>query len=190
MESPSPARLTRLLQAAQAGDGDAFNQVFPMVYGELRRLAGRYLRDESDGHTLQPTALVHEAYLRLLQRDELHVRTTGEFLAVAAQAMRRILVDHARARGRAKRGGGKARVPLDDLAELFEESAMDLIGLDEALEELARVDPRKVRLVELRFYAGLSVEEAAGVLGVARRTAELDWTTTRAFLRARLDGRR
>jgi RNA polymerase sigma factor (TIGR02999 family) len=187
MPAPDPARITQLLAQAGAGDPEALQRAFPIVYDELRRLASAYLARESDGHTLQPTALVHEAYIRLLGREAVHARDTGEFLAIAAQAMRRILVDHARSRGRVKRGGDATRVTLDAAAALFEESAIDLVALDDALGELERVDARKARLVELRFYAGLGVAEAAAALGIAPRTAELDWTMARAFLRAKLD---
>ncbi|MAG58632.1 MAG: RNA polymerase subunit sigma-70 [Planctomycetes bacterium] len=188
IEPPSPERVTQILKQAGKGDQEALRQIFPLVYGELRRLAGRYLAGESEGHTLQPTALVHEAYLRLLKRDEFHAEDTAQFLGIAAQAMRRILVDHARTRGRAKRGGHAARVILDDTAELFESSAIDLLALEDALDELARVDERKVRLVELRFYAGLGIKEVAAALGIAPRTAELDWTMARAFLRSHTEG--
>lgn len=185
-DRPGPARLTLLLRAAGAGDGTAMEELFAHAYRELRDLAARQLRTERAAHTLQPTALVHEAYLRLMQQETLGARTPAEFLGVAAVAMRRILVDHARKRGRRKRGGGVEATALDELALSFDERAVDLLALDEALDLLAQRDPTKARLVELRFFAGMAMAEAAAVLGLPLRTAERDWTVARAFLRGRL----
>lgn len=186
-ERPDPERLTLLLQQAHAGDAAAIESVFATVYGELRGLAARQLAAERPGHTLQATALVHEAFLRLMQQDSSGARTTSEFLGVAALAMRRILVDHARKRGRQKRGGGAAAVTvLDGLADQWGERAIDLVALDEVLAQLASRDAQKAKLVELRFFAGLSMAEAAHVLALPQRTAEREWTTARAFLRSRL----
>ncbi|MBL8755524.1 MAG: sigma-70 family RNA polymerase sigma factor [Planctomycetes bacterium] len=189
IDRPTPERLTQLLQLAHAGDAAALESVFATVYGELRGLAARQLAHERGNHTLQATALVHEAFLRLMQQDSTGARTPAEFLGVAALAMRRILVDHARKRGRLKRGGGATGEPrtlLDGLADLWRERAIDLVAVDEALAELAVRDAQKARLVELRFFAGLSMAEAAQVLALSVRTAEREWTTARAFLRSRL----
>lgn len=185
-DRPGPARLTVLLRAAQAGDGAAMEELFAHAYRELREVAARQLRTERATHTLQPTALVHEAYLRLMQQESLGARTPAEFLGVAAMAMRRILVDHARRRSRLKRGGGAGTTALDELALSFDERAVDLVALDEALDQLAKRDPKKARLVELRFFAGMAMAEAAALLGLPLRTAERDWTVARAFLRGRL----
>ncbi len=190
IDRPSPERLTLLLHAAQAGDAAAIETVFAVVYGELRTIAARQIGHERPGHTLQATALVHEVFLKLMQQDSTGARTPAEFLGVAALAMRRILVDHARKRGRQKRGGGAGAEPrtmLDGLAEQWGERAIDLVALDEALAALAARDPQKARLVELRFFAGLAMADAARALGVPLRTAEREWTAARAFLRSRLD---
>jgi RNA polymerase sigma factor (TIGR02999 family) len=181
------ARITVLLDAARRGSAEAFREVFPLVYRELRELARRCLDGEGQGHTLQPTALVHEAFLKLVKQDSAGCRTRAEFFGLAAQAMRRVLVDHARARKRDKRGGGASAEPLTDTVALFEVRALDLVALDEALARLELNDERKARLVELRFFAGLSADEAAEVLGVTTRTAERDWAMARAWLRKELD---
>ena len=162
---------------------------FPLsvVYEQLRSLAEKCLRDERPGHTLQPTALVHEAYLKLSGQRSAGWKDRGEFLGVAAQAMRRILVDHARMRGREKRGGGQARVPLDEAIAIAGERALDLVALDESLGVLAGIDPQKARIVELRFFAGLTAQEAADALGISLRAVERDWTMARAWLRGRIE---
>jgi RNA polymerase sigma factor (TIGR02999 family) len=189
LDRPSPERLTLLLHAAQGGDQAAIESLFATVYAELRTLAARQLGHERPGHTLQATALVHEAFLKLMQQETAGVRTPAEFLGVAALAMRRILVDHARKRGRHKRGGGIAveRTLLDGLADQWGERAIDLVALDEALARLAARDVQKARLVELRFFAGLSMQEAADAIGLPLRTVEREWTAARAFLRSELD---
>jgi len=185
------ADVTALLLAWGAGDQAALDRLLPAVYAELRRQARRALRREGAGHTLQPTALVHEAYLRLVDNRQARWENRNHFFAVAAQAMRRILVDHARARRRAKRGGGGVALTLSDadtpdgLAGAAA-AGVDPIDLDDALTRFAAVDPAKARLVELRYFAGLSVPEAAEVLGVSRATAGREWAVARGWLRREL----
>ena len=188
MTSPSREEVTRMLQAAGKGSKTAVDQLLSVVYGELRRLAQGYLRGEPGGHTLQATALVHEAYLRLIGQESVGFKDRAQFFGAAAGAMRRILVDHARAKKRRKRGGGAPLVSLDEALAVMEQRAVDLVALDEALCSLAEFDPSKARLVELRFFAGLSMAEAAQALGMSLRTAERQWTTARAWLRSALDG--
>ncbi len=188
MTSPSREEVTRMLQAAGQGSKTAVDQLLSVVYGELRRLAQGYLRGEPGGHTLQATALVHEAYLRLIGQESVGFKDRAQFFGAAAQAMRRILVDHARAKKRHKRGGGAPRVSLDEALEAMEQRAVDLVALDQALCSLAEFDPSKARLVELRFFAGLSMAEAAQAIGMSQRTAERQWTTARAWLHSALDG--
>lgn len=176
--------VTQLLLAWRGGDEAAFERLIPLVYGELRRLARARLRREPDGHTLQPTALAHEACLKLLRHPGVDWQGRAHFLALAALEMRRILVGHARRRRAAKRGGGATFVPLaDDLAGA---ATVDLVDLDDALAALARLDARQGRVVELRFFGGLTVEETAHVLGVSPATVKLDWSLARAFLRREL----
>lgn len=189
MESKATSgEFTMLLGAAQAGDESARAALLPLVYEELRRLAGAYMRGERDGHTLQPTALVHEAWMRLTGLDVGAAGDRGGFLRVAARAMRQVLVDHARAVRTGKRGGGARRVAIDDAVASFDERAGDLLELDEALDRLAQLDDRKSRVVELRFFGGLTVDEAAAALGLPVRTVERDWTLARAWLQKELDG--
>lgn len=178
----------RLLHAAGEGSAAAIDALLPKVYEELRSLASSYLNRERADHTLQPTALVHEAYLRLLGQRTVGWKDRAQFLSAAAIVMRRILVDHARRRNAAKRGGKVARTPLDDAVTGFEERAIDLVALDEALTALTEIDPRKGRIVELRFFAGLTAEEAARIIGVNVRTVEREWTVARAWLRSQLNG--
>jgi RNA polymerase sigma factor (TIGR02999 family) len=190
--SVESAELTRLLNSLETGSPDAAERLFPLVYDQLRGLAGALLAQEpgvgrgGSGHTLQPTALVHEAYLKIAGQRSHGWRGRSQFIGVAAQAMRRILIDHARRKKAEKRAAPGKRVELSEALAVFEERAVDLITLDDSLEELAALDPRKARLVELRFFGGLSVEEAAGALGVPLRTAERDWTMARAWLRERV----
>ena len=174
--------VTELLRAWSAGDTGAGDRLMPLVYDELRRRAAAYLRREQRGHTLQPTALVHEAYLRLVgqQRAVWHNRT--QFFAVASQMMRRILVDRARARKMAKRSGRWARVTLDDAGHVARPREVDVLDLDAALTRLAEFDPRKSRIAELRFFGGLSLEEAGEVLQLSVATVERDWQAARAWL--------
>jgi RNA polymerase sigma-70 factor, ECF subfamily len=180
---PSSESVTVLLQAWNAGDDDAGRRLIPLVYGELRRRAGGYLRRERPGHTLQPTALVHEAYVRLVGLQG-QLRSRSQFFGVASNLMRRILVDHARRRRAAKRGA--IRVALDDAHAAVVDREVDLVRLDDALSELSALDPRQGRVVELRYFGGLTVEEAAEVLGVSVATVKRDWTLARAWLFDRL----
>jgi RNA polymerase sigma-70 factor, ECF subfamily len=169
------------------GPGDVPpEKLFPALYGELRRIAAGLLAREGAGHTLDPTALVHEAYMKLAGQRTHGWPDRTAFVGIAAQAMRRILVDHARTTGAQKRGGSGRRIELTDAIAAFEERAIDLLGLDAALTELAALDDRKAKLVEIRFFGGLSVEEAATALGMTLRTAERDWAFARAWLRNRL----
>ena len=186
MEDSSQGEVAQLLRAAQSGNRGAVEQLLPIVYAEMRRLASAYLREERSGHTLQPTALVHEAFIKLVGQESAGWRDAGQFFGVAAQAMRRILVDHARTKKAAKRGGGRSVTPLDETVNLLEERALDLVALDEALTELRDLDERKGRVVELRFFAGLTIEDTAKALGVTTRTVERDWTLAKAWLRGRV----
>jgi RNA polymerase sigma-70 factor (ECF subfamily) len=184
--SSSSDEVTRLLAAVRTGDAQALNRLLPIVYRELRDLAGGYLRDQRSGHTLQPTALVHEAYLRLIKLDQVEAATRAQFFRLAAQAMRSILVDHARARRAAKRGHGRQRLPLDDVVTLLETNASDLVALSEALDKLAQIDEDLAWLVELKFFGGLTAAETAEILGVTSRTVEREWRTAKAWLRRQL----
>jgi RNA polymerase sigma factor (TIGR02999 family) len=180
--------VTRLLAALDGGDPRAADQLLPLVYAELRRLAARKLAAEAPGHTLQPTALVHEVYLRLVGRAEpVAYKDRGHFFAVAAAAMRRILVDNARRKLTQKRGGGRQRQPLDAVAA--PEPDVELLALDEALQKLAAADPQKAKLVELRYFAGLTGDQAAAVLGISPTTADRHWAYARAWLQAEVRGR-
>jgi len=181
MTPSEPNEITQLLVASRAGDAEALNRLLPLVYDELRRLAGHYLRRERSDHTLQPTALVHEAYLRLIDQN-VSWQNRAHFFGVAAQMMRRILVDYARGRLAAKRGSGGVKVSLDDALNLSDERAGDFVALDDALERLAEFDPQKSRIVELRFFGGLSVEEAAEVLGIGTATVTRQWKMAKAWL--------
>lgn len=183
MTTPAPHDVTRLLAELSAGDPAALPKLMPLVYEELRALANRALRRERSDHTLATTALVNEAYLRLVDQRNPHWRHRTHFFAVAAQLMRRILVDHARGRRAAKRGGGQARVALDDAVDLAEGRAVDLIALDEALTRLAELDPQQGRLVELRFFGGLTLEETAAALEISLATVKREWTSAKAWLR-------
>lgn len=177
--------ITRLLAASRAGDHGALDEVLSLVYGELRRIAVAYLRSERTGHTLQPTALVHEAYIRLLDQRETDWQNRAHFYGVAAQMMRRILVDHARARGRQKRDFGM-RVDLEDAADSVADRDVDLVRLDDALNRLAELDPDQARVIELRYFGGLNIPETAEVMGVSESTVKRDWAMARAWLRREL----
>lgn len=186
MAEPAQQTVTRLLNL---GGGAAADELLPLVYDELKGLAARYLRDERVGHTLQPTALVHEAYVRLVDRTSVQWAGRKQFFVTAAKAMRNILVDHARGKGRAKRGGGWKRVEMEPAAEPGGAAAeADLVALDEALARLTMLDERKARLVELRFFAGMTAEDAADVLGISRSTAAEEWRMARAWLHVQLEG--
>ena len=179
--------LTRVLSAIEAGDPQAAEQLLPLVYDELRRLAAKRLAGEGPGHTLQPTALVHEAYLKLVGADPQQPwNGRVHFFAAAAEAMRRILIDHARRKHRARRGGGMKRIEpgdMDDIEMVAERGQADeLLALDEALTQLAVADPRRAELVRLRYFAGLTLEQAAGLLGISRATADRHWAFARAWL--------
>lgn len=167
-------------------DRAALDALLPAVYGELRALAGHYLRGERPDHTLQPTALVHEAYLRLSEQHGVDWRDKAQLFGVAAQMMRRILVNHAEARNAAKRGGDVTRVTLDDSVSWGGEPEVDVTALDEALTRLAKVDHRQARVVELRFFAGLSIDECAQVLGISPATVKREWTMAKNWLRDEL----
>ena len=182
MGSRSPEEITHLLLDWSRGDRAAFDELVPIVYGELRRLARHYMRGERGGHTLQTTALVNEAYLRLVDHENIQWQSRAHFFGVAAQAMRRVLVDHARSRGYAKRGGGAVKVTLEEGALVAPARAEEVMAVDEALARLEALDPRKARVVELRFFAGLSNEEAAEALGVAEVTVRREWRTAKAWL--------
>lgn len=179
---PAPSELTHLLLDWGKGDKDALDKLMPLVYDELRSLARRYLSRESAGHTLQTTALVNEAYLRLIDQSRVQWQNRAHFFAISAQMMRRILVDHARKQHYAKRGGGAVRLSLDDVALLSKEKAAELVALDEALEKLAEMDSRRSRVVELRFFGGLNNEEIASVLGISANTVMRDWNLAKAWL--------
>jgi RNA polymerase sigma factor (TIGR02999 family) len=173
----------------RSGQRDALDQLLPLVYNELRRLAGRYMRDERAAHTLQPTALVHEAYLRLTREDHADWQNRAQFMGVAGQLMRRILVDHARKRCAGKRAG--ALTTLDDSAQKQAADVArpeEILAIHLTLERLERLDPQQGKLVELRYFAGLSSEETAEVMGLSLRTVEREWTTAKAWLRAQLAG--
>ena len=184
MPAHSPARheLTQLLIDWSNGDESAPDKLFPLVYAELKRTAHRYLRKETPGHTLQTTALVNEAYLRLIDQQRVHWQNRAQFYAIAAIVMRRILVDHARSHARLRRGGGGRRISLDEVATVSDERAAELLALDEALQSLAQVDARRSQVVELRFFGGLSNAEIAEVLKIAPNTVMRDWNMARAWL--------
>ena len=178
----SPSETTQLLRNWAAGDRDALRRLTPRVYRELRRMAGQFMKQEQQGRTLQATALVHEAFLKLVEVDNVDWQHRAHFFAVAAQIMRRILLDAARKRTAAKRGGDAARVNLDEIPDLAADRSGQLIALDEALDRLQVFDPRKARVVELRFFGGLSVEETAAVLTVSPDTVMRDWRLARSWL--------
>jgi len=179
--APRLEDVTSLLVASSKGDQEALNQLLPLVYDELRRLADRYLHRERSDHTLQATALVHEAYLRLIDQ-KVSWANRAHFFGVAAEMMRRILIDHARSRQAAKRGSGGIKLSLDDVLEITDERAADLIALDDALKALAEFDPQKARVVELRFFGGLSIEETAAVMGLGTATITRQWRLAKAWL--------
>jgi RNA polymerase sigma factor (TIGR02999 family) len=188
-EPESPGTLTSLLRAWHAGDSAALEELVALVYDELRDRARRYLRRERKDHTLQPTALAHEAFLRLQKSHAIPWENRGQFFGVAAITMRRILVEHARRRRSARRGGSGYRVPLDDVPGSQAPREVDLLDLDAALLDLARRDAAQVRLVELRYFGGMSIEETAEALGVSPATAKREWDLARAWLYRRLKPR-
>jgi RNA polymerase sigma factor (TIGR02999 family) len=180
--------ISHLLKEWSDGDRRALDKLIPLVYEELRRQAARYLRRERPGHTLQTTALIHEAYLRLVDAGDVHWQGRAHFFAIAANLMRRILVEHARRRDADKRGGSHIRVPLDEAVAVAGGTDVDLLAIDEALDRLAAIDPQQARVVELRFFSGLSVEETAAALGVSPKTVKRDWSVARAWLRREIGG--
>ena len=202
MNDPADGRVTQLLVDWSAGDQRALGELMPLVYGELRRLADRQLRRERSNHTLQRTALVHEAYLRLINQRHVTWQSRAQFIGLAAQLMRRILIDHARGRRRAKRGGGVSPVSLDqtgvvlgswdeegshvEALELAEDPTVDLTAIDSVLSRLEAIDPGQGRIVELRFFGGLSIEETAEGVGVSPATVKREWALARAWLRREL----
>jgi RNA polymerase sigma factor (TIGR02999 family) len=185
---PDPGQVSGLLRAWHAGDEEAYRELSTILYGELRRQAGHYIRRRPPGGTLQATALVHETFMRLADAHRVDWQDRKHFLAVAAQTMRRVLVDLVRAQDTTKRGARYARVPLDSDVAVTTPRPLDLIALDRALESLAALDPRKVRVIELRFFAGLTVEETAQVLDVSPDTVARDWRMARTWLARELDG--
>jgi RNA polymerase sigma-70 factor, ECF subfamily len=185
---PSSDNVTQLLIDWSEGDQHALEQLMPLVYSELRRLAGNYLRRERAGHTLQPTALVNEAYLKLIDQKNAKWQNRAQFFGISAQLMRRILIDHARQHLAAKRGGeDQQRISITSAQAVADQPQIDLLALHEALEELAKLDPQQGRIVELKFFGGLSIEETAEVLNIGHATVERDWKFARAWLRRKLE---
>ena len=182
LPAPSSQPVTELLARWSKGDPSARDLLVPLVYDELRRIARRCLAGQSSGHTLQPTALVHEAYLRLAGHDSMEWQDRAHFFAMAAQMMRQILVSHARKRLAAKRGGNAVRLVVDDVSAPSQQPGLDVLALDDALKRLAELDPRQSQIVELRFFGGLSIEKAAEVVKISPATAKRDWTTARLWL--------
>jgi RNA polymerase sigma factor (TIGR02999 family) len=182
VDANAPSEVTQLLLAWNKGDRDALDRLMPLVYAELRRLARRHMRSEGSEHTLQPTVLVNEAYIRLVGQNRVNWQSRAHFFGAAAQIIRRVLVDHARGRGRLKRGGNRAQADLNDAAGASAGLNVDVVALDEALSQLAKWDPQKERIVELRFFAGLSIEETAETLGISQATVKREWAAARAWL--------
>jgi len=181
MQSADSKSLTQLLIDVGKGNDAALNQILPQIYDELRRLAGSYMSRERSDHTLEPTALVHEAYLRLIDQRRVDWKNRAQFFGLAANMMRRVLVNHARDRAAEKRGGSSPRVTLS-MAEGLEQPGFDIMAVDEALEKLAALDPRKTQIVEYKFFTGLTTEEIAEVLGISVATVEREWKFARAWL--------
>ena len=180
-------QVTELLGRWRGGDGEALDSLIPLVYEELRRIAQHYLRNERPGHTLQSTALVHEAYVRLIRQDLPQWQNRAHFFAVAAQLMRQILVDHARLYRADKRGGGVCNLTLDEAEQDAQQVDVDIVALDDALKTLSAMDPQQGKVVELKFFGGLSIEDTAEVLGVSSSTVKRDWIMARAWLHRELD---
>jgi RNA polymerase sigma factor (TIGR02999 family) len=178
--------ITELLGGYARGDKEALDKLMPIVYNELRQQAARYLRREHAGHTLQTTALIHEAYMRLVDQRNVQWQNRAHFFGIAAQMMRRILVDHARTKKRAKRGGSDVKVSLADATIPVQEQDLDVVALDEALTRLAEIDEQQSRVVELRFFSGLTVEETAEVMGISPATVKRDWSMAKAWLHREL----
>ena len=178
----SPQQVTQLLVEWRNGDSHALEKLMPLVYDELKRLASRYMKRERAGHTLQTTAVVNEAYLRIVGQQHVDWQSRTHFFAVAASVMRHLLVDHARANGRVRRGANRQQVTLDEAAEVSAQKGEELLALDEALTKLNEIDERKVKIVELRYFSGLSAEETAEVLGVSEITIKREWLKAKAWL--------
>lgn len=187
--SATSHEVTQLLMDWSNGDQAALDQLMPLVYGELRQIARRYMARQNPGHTLQTTALINEAYLKLVNQQDKHFQNRAHFFGVAAQAMRHILVDYARSKQYGKRGGGVPVVALDGAMTVSEERAAELVALDDALKQLAKVDERKCRVVELRYFGGLSVTETAQVLNVSEITIIRDWNMAKSWLHRELSNR-
>jgi RNA polymerase sigma factor (TIGR02999 family) len=185
---PSPAQITGLLRAWSDGDDHAFEALVPLVEAELRRLANRYMARERRDHTLQATALVNEAFVRLIGAQDVRWQDRAHFLGIAARLMRRVLVDHARTRGFQKRGGGGRQVSLDDAMLVSPATTVDVLALDRALEALSAVDPRKSRVIEMRFFGGMTVEETADALHMSTDTVKRDWRLAKMWLLRELEG--
>jgi len=183
-----PEGITQLLTKWSKGDQSALDELMPLVYEELRRLASAYLRRERAGHTLQPTALVNEAYLKLVDQKSARWQNRAQFYGIAAQLMRRILVDHARVKHAEKRGGAdQQRLSITSAQGISTKPNLDVLALNEALDELATLDPQQSRIVELKFFGGLSIEETAEIMGLGHATVERDWKMARAWLRRKLE---
>jgi RNA polymerase sigma-70 factor (ECF subfamily) len=185
---PQQHEITQLLAEWSDGNQSALDELYPLVYEELHRLARRYMSRERKGHTLQTTALINEAYVRLVDQRNVHWANRSHFFAISAQIMRRILIDHARRHAYAKRGGGAQQVSLEEVAIVANEKSAEIIRLDEALTTLAKMDPRRCHVVELGYFGGLSNEEIAGVLNVSENTVTRDWNLARAWLHQQLTG--
>ena len=182
MSQPSTHEVTQLLLAWSDGDRAALDKLTPLVYEDLRRMAHRYMSRERPDHTMQTTALVNEAYLRLVNREAVHWQNRAHFFAIAAQVMRHILVDHARSHAYAKRGGGTRKISLDEAMVVSQERAAEVVALDDVLKELAKIDSQQSRIVELRFFGGLTIEETAEVLHLSAATIKREWSTAKAWL--------
>jgi len=182
MDHPGGEDVTILLAELKKGDKEAASKLIPMVYDELRRLASGYMRCERSDHTLQATALVHEAYLKLVEQRSVDWQSRAHFFGIAAQVMRRILVDHARGHLREKRGSGQREVPMDEALAFAPDQSVELVKLDQALERLTKLDPRQGKIVELRFFGGLTVEQTAELLGISPKTVKRDWSMAKAWL--------
>jgi RNA polymerase sigma-70 factor (ECF subfamily) len=185
---PSTPNVTQLLLEAQRGKRESLDMLLDVLYGELRRIAAGYFRGERPNHTLQPTALVHEAYVRLIDQRDVTWKNRAHFLGVAARVMRRLLVDHARKNSANKRGGELARVTLDDAVRAHESDACDILALNVALEALEAENERLAKIIELRYFGGMTIDETAEELGIATATVERDWKFARAWLRRQIEG--
>ena len=184
--TPKQHEITQLLAEWSDGNQSALDELYPLVYDELHRLARRYMSRERQGHTLQTTALINEAYVRLVDQKNVHWANRSHFFAISAQIMRRILIDHARRHAYAKRGGGAQQVSLDEAATVTRSAGLEILRLDEALKSLAEMDPRRSQVVELRYFGGLNNEEIAGVLNISENTVTRDWNMARAWLHQQL----